>query len=499
MLALTAALAFSCNDKVNPDDADKDKKGQEDAPVAVNLLKNWNMEEDLDLTIDRSDKTVNDQGWHYIGNWDANGNGGYDPAIRLKQDPKRGIDGSRCAVILSPDVNVDCGFYQVVRGLTPGEPYKATARIKTEGISGSGGAHISLDYLWAPTSKSVKGTQDWTTVTLEFEPSADTVVLALRMGNSAADVRGVAYFDNVTLTYNTDLYQRESPAGHLKLVIDKRFLSVSDQVIDTWLGHLDSVYEAYVDLFSGRRPHHEKTISIRSARISAWAFAGNPIQWNENYIEQSLIKVSKGDWCFGLMHEMGHDFAPGHFFDEGKESSSLFYDWIWNEEVFANFRMYYALCTVEGCTILQDGVYDTDEYGRYITDEVGNKISVQKEYKGHDIIKMYKTDSSNCYDLTIASGNAVEMGNGICYVLAVIADTFGWQLWKDTYDELYKLKRGYKTFDNDWQRIQFLFEHLDQHIPSGSKYSSVWDLFNKHDIETIQKYYESVSNGNPIK
>ena len=466
-------------------------------PENLNLIGNWNMEEDIDLTIDRHDKNLLDDNWKYIGNWDGNGNGGYDPSIKIMQDDKRGVENSRCAVIVSPDVSVDCGFYQTVRGLTPGEPYKATARIKTESVTG-GGAHISLDYLWAPRSSSIKGSNPWTTVSLEFEPSADTVVLALRLGNTAADSRGVAYFDNVSLTYNNDLYQRLSPAEHLKLIIDKKYLSVSDQVIDTWLGNLDKVYEAYVDLFSGRRPHHEKTIKIRSAAIDAWAYAGNPIQWNQNYISDALIKVVKGDWCFGLMHEMGHDFAPGHFYDEGKDSSSLFYDWIWNEEVFANFRMYYAMCTIDGITIIQDGVLEVDADGRYVLDANGNRKSTTATYHGREIEKMYKTESNNCYDLTIHAGNAVEMGNGICYVLAYIADYFGWDIWKQTYDDLYKLKKGFKTFSNDWERIEFTFSYLDKHIPAGFKETSVWDLFTQHDKDTIKKYYSSVNNTQPI-
>lgn len=491
-LILMGACKPEGNNSSDKTDDSKDK------PEILNLISNWNMEKDVDLAMDPSDKTVNSTNWKYIGNWDSNGNGGYDSNIKLLQDDRRGVDESRCVAIVSPDVSCDCGFYQTVRGLTPGEPYLATARIKTESVSG-GGAHISLDYLWAPKSSSVKGTNPWTTVSLEFEPSADTVVLALRLGNTAADSRGVAYFDNVSLTYNTNLYQRMSPEEKIQLVINKKHLAVSDGIIDTWLGHLDKVYRAYVDLFSGRRPHNGKTIKIRSAAIDAWAYAGNPIQWNEDYISQSLIKIGKGDWCFGIMHELGHDFAPGHMFDDGAESSSIFTDWIWNEEIFANFRMYYALSTIEGATILQDGVYDTDESGRYILDDKGNRVCITKEYKGREIVSLYKTDSGNCFDLTIHAGKAVEMGNGMCYVMAHIADHFGWEIWKRAFDDLYKLKRGFRTFNNDWERIEFTFSYLDKYIPAGFKETSVWDLFTQNDKNTIKAYNETVSGTQPIK
>lgn len=35
------------------------------------------------------------------------------------------------------------------------------------------------------------------------------------------------------------------------------------------------------------------------------------------------------------MHEIGHNFAP--------YISGATYAWNWNEEIFANFRMFYAL------------------------------------------------------------------------------------------------------------------------------------------------------------
>ena len=37
------------------------------------------------------------------------------------------------------------------------------------------------------------------------------------------------------------------------------------------------------------------------------------------------------DWCFGILHEIGHVFNIGDT------------SWNWNDEMFANFRMHYAL------------------------------------------------------------------------------------------------------------------------------------------------------------
>lgn len=42
------------------------------------------------------------------------------------------------------------------------------------------------------------------------------------------------------------------------------------------------------------------------------------------------------DWCFGILHEIGHVFNIGDT------------SWNWNDEMFANFRMHYALEKIMG-------------------------------------------------------------------------------------------------------------------------------------------------------
>ena len=247
----------------------------------------------------------------------------------------RGVNGSRCiAVVAQQDVDVMLG--QKITGLDPTKPYKATARIKTEGIAQGKGGNICLDYLWAPSSEGVTGTKDWTSVTLEIDeiPADGSIVLCMRMGNTANSSQGVAYFDNISLKENTDLYIRESE--HIRLMVDKKYVSISDSQIDEWLLKLDKVYEAYIELFSGRKPFEGKIVTLRSAAIDAWAYAGNPVQWNQDYISSALLNVGKGDWCFGIMHELGHNFAP--------YISNATYTFDWNEELFANFHV---LCVGE--------------------------------------------------------------------------------------------------------------------------------------------------------
>lgn len=493
MAVLASVFAVSCYPEEKIDigydiDPEEHFEGRDSVIFAENLIKNPEMEDDVDL--DLHTDVPGQYGWNWMGGW-------HSEKVQVMQSDDRGCNGSRCLVILSPNENTDCGFGQVVHGLVPGKPYKATARVKTESVTGGAGAHIALDYLWAPRSNGVTGTSDWTTCTLEFEPDADSVVLCLKLGNTAADSRGVAYFDNVRLTYNTDLYIRTSAAEHFCLMADRKYISVSDGVIDDWLAKLDKVYESYVDLMGGMKPYGGNTIRIRAKVIDAWAYAGNPIEWNENYVAAALSKVSKGDWCFGLMHEMGHDFAPGHIYMEGSQKTGeRFSSWIWNEEIFANFRMYYPLTHVDGIEIFQDGCLKSDENGNLIQDSKGNYVSYQANYKGGEIVKMYKTESSNSYDLTIAKGRAVEMGNGMCYVLARMVEECGWKVWQDAFKYLYQFNSTYKTFNNDWERIEYLLGVLDKYSPNGKKASQT---ISAQELSVIKAYYETVNYGNPIK
>ena len=69
---------------------------------------------------------------------------------------------------------------------------------------------------------------------------------------------------------------------------------------------------------------------VLSKMIDAWAYAGYPIQWNRDYVASTLDEVARYDNAvFGIMHEMGHNFAPGNYvtgaYDHGNG------EWNWNE------------------------------------------------------------------------------------------------------------------------------------------------------------------------
>jgi len=137
------------------------------------------------------------------------------------------------------------------------------------------------------------------------------------------------------------LYVHESE--HFRLEIEQNLISISPEQLSEWLANLDRFYVQLVDLMSGMKPFEGNKMIIRSeGGIGAWAFAGNPIVWNSDFVSGTLNDfVSNGNWSFGILHEIGHNFA-NYIGGYGSRNNS----YNWNEESFANFRMYLALSQI---------------------------------------------------------------------------------------------------------------------------------------------------------
>lgn len=124
-----------------------------------------------------------------------------------------------------------------------------------------------------------------------------------------------------------------------------------------WVANLDKIYEAYADLV-GDVPFDGEKITILSVEENpgGWAVAGNPIKWHRPWIVKSFEQINKGDWLFGIMHEIGHDF-------------DLDYRWVCDPEFFANFKMDYAIEKAKGKVLFEDKMCDySDPDGLRLTD-----------------------------------------------------------------------------------------------------------------------------------
>jgi hypothetical protein len=243
--------------------------------------------------------------------------------------------------------------------------------------------------------------------------------------------KGTVWYDDVKITETPKeaLYIRESK--HVKLAIDPKHVTVDDKTVTEWLKCLDKAYEAYEELL-GCVPYNGRKISILTTpgmEAGYWALAGNPILWNDNVNVKSVLEKFKSnkDWGFGILHEIGHTFSAGTAKGDGYGS------WNWNDEIFANFRMSYALDKHEA-VMSQNTFYMGDNIGYY-----------KRAYKN-----------------SVAKGN-LDSGDAIHYTLMRIAEIYGWDVYKKAFRELYatpdsKLGR----FNNNYEKFLCLMKYVSK-------------------------------------
>jgi hypothetical protein len=275
--------------------------------------------------------------------------------------------------------------------LDPNKFYRLHAWIKTENVSGGTGANICLYGTWAK-SESVSGTTEWQKVSLDLPPNSNEVTIACRLGFWAGTSTGKAYFDDVSLE---EVNKFVEVGQHVRLILDQEDASaVSTQTITSWISNLDNAYAKYYGLM-GSYPYNGAVITILSTNTypGGWAVAGNPILWYKPYIKSELQTIeSSGTWSFGIMHELAHDFVL--------ENSNK--NWIINEEMFANFRMY------------------------YVVEKLNATIVQGKVYHGTELENYYKTDANESYVNGIAKG--IPLGyDGLMYTLIRIKNQIGWE------------------------------------------------------------------------
>lgn len=355
---------------------------------------------------------------------------------------KEGVDRSRCVKI----TNSEKGAIKITKhltGLNPNTFYRVSAKIKTQDVAEGRGAILYLDVLdknsdqpWN-ASKFVYGTTDWQEVYMDFvsDEKGETYVscgLGFPGGTyNGGKAKGTVWYDDVKITETPKeaLYIRESK--HTVLAIDPKHVSVDDKTVDEWLQCLDKVYEAYEELL-GVVPYGGAKIRILTTpgmEPGYWALAGNPILWNDNADVKGLLKKFKNhkDWGFGILHEIGHTFSAGTAVGDGYGS------WNWNDEIFANFRMSYALDKWEA-------------------------VMSQNTFYMGDNIAYYKRAYKNC----IAKGN-LDSGDAIHYTLMRIAEIYGWDVYKKAFHKLYKTPDSQLgRFNNNYEKFLCLMKYLSE-------------------------------------
>ena len=373
---------------------------------------------------------------------------------------KEGPDKSRCIKITSNE-RAALKITKHITGLNPNTFYRVSAKVKTQDVKGDSvhgrymegrGAVLYLDVLdknsdqpWN-ASKFLYGTNDWQEVYMDFvsDEKGETYVscgLGFPGGTyNGGKSKGTVWYDDVKITETPKnaLYIRESK--HIKLAIDPKHVTVDDKTVDEWLKCLDKAYDAYEELL-GCVPYGGRKISILTTpgmEAGYWALAGNPILWNDNVNVKSVLEKFKSnkDWGFGILHEIGHVFSAGTAIGDGYGS------WNWNDEIFANFRMSYAL----------------DKY---------EAVMSQNTFYMGDNIGYYKRAYKNC----VAKGN-LDSGDAIHYTLMRIAEIYGWDVYKKAFRELYATPDSeLGRFGNNYEKFLCLMKYVSKAASEIAGYS----------------------------
>ena len=351
-----------------------------------------------------------------------------------------GVDNSGCVKI----TNSERGAARVrheIKGLVPGQLYRMSAMLKCEGVKEGRGAVIylepeGLEQSWNASAFAYED-KDWTEIYMDFVPDKNgnaTICCALGFPwgtYNGGKALGTVWYDNVKVVPVTDqMYRRES--NHIVVWFDPEKVTVNDAQMDEWLSKLDKVYDSYVDLvgaapYDGRKIHIINTPGIEKGY---WALAGNPILWNNNVKVTDVIEraVNLDDWGFGILHEIGHVFSARNIFGRGS--------WNWNDEIFANFRMSYA---VEMCN--------------------GGVSQRNVIYRGDDVRTYYKI----FYDETIGQNIAKNNGDALHYTFLRIKDKYGWDVYKKAFRALYALEENeLPKMRGAYERFIYFLSHVSK-------------------------------------
>lgn len=371
------------------------------------------------------------------GEWKIGGNPIQGAVAEYKDS--EGIDSSGCIYLNSPDRgHLYVSHY--ISGLDQSKLYRFTAKVKTRGVKEGRGAILAVktensNQIWN-ASEFVYDDNDWKEVYIDFVPSSEgTAEICCMLGNfggtyNGGTALGEVWYDDIFVKEVSDDQMYFRTGEHISLALDRDKVSIPDSEVDKWLVNLDKIYLSYKDLIGDCPYDGRKIMILTTPGIEAgyWALAGNPILWNNHVGIEKLLRrtMDCGDWNFGILHEIGHTFSPGTVTGNG--------NWNWNDEIFANFRMSYALEDCGGSVCQRDVIYT-----------------------GADIINYYKI----FYDETIGKGIAKNNGDALHYTFLRIKEKYGWNVYKKAFRRLYALSSEEMShLRTDYEKLKFFLKYV---------------------------------------
>jgi len=331
--------------------------------------------------------------------------------------------------------------------LKPNTVYRFSADVRTIGVTGEKGATLTLMGDWWSTAEYLKGTRSSNNISRIFlTDNLGIARICLCLGVNGQTSSGTVYFSNLKVeeTKHTAI----ESAHFLLRIREEHAKSVSESSLNEWLSKMDDVYEQYKELVGGDPyPGIKTNIYAPEPSITAWGLAGNPIQVILSGVVPMLKGYQdKGDRSFGMMHEIGHNFNSG----DGKFNDS---DdrWNWNDEMFANFRMFYALDNLNGAFTQ------------------GSRL-----YTGAEATDYYKTYGGESYDNMFLQNKYSH--DGLMWTLIRAKNQIGWEPFRKLFREFYS--KPNPSNQNNWQKFQRFINTL-------TKYADI-DVMSTYSQKELQ-------------
>ncbi|MEE1219508.1 MAG: carbohydrate binding domain-containing protein [Ruminococcus sp.] len=411
-------------------------------------------------------------GGSYDGNLLRNGNFEYDKAgsstpswwesynNSLVSVCNDSIVGSNCLKIDNSNYGWQVSVFQRIKGLEPGQIYRVNSYIKAENIQGSqydNGAHVKVEnsYMVEAQGNWLKGNSDWREVMVYFvankKGEADII---LRTDNA-----GIVYFDDVKVTKVAypDMYSAKIvlKGEYVDTYVKRRDIEkYTDEELQTWIDYLDKAYKGYVEL-TGTQPYdgNKAVINCTDEPLCSryYAYAGSPIMFNNKFVASTIENTCKyGVVDFGMFHEIGHNF-------------DTMFDWTFDGEITANYKMAYIL----------DSLGDT-------------KISLHSQIKASEFREYCRSYSDGSYS-KIENRTYEYAGDGICYVMLRATDAVGWDTVKATFREF--SENGIPSIRTQWGKFSYFMYRLQANYNKLNKNSTgteVIDTFPQGELDYLR-------------
>ncbi|HHV30130.1 carbohydrate-binding protein CenC [Acetivibrio mesophilus] len=391
-----------------------------------------------------------------------------------------GLNNSKCLKISSLAQDEDVGYARTLQ-LAPNSYYKLSAYMKYENVTEeytvyngtkqethykSDGANICLynnqgeDAIWNRTVTATGTNTSWKEVSLLFKtPESGRVNIGLRLGFLHCETKGTVWFDNVKVEPVPSDYIYESE--HFDACFDTSDTQYTTREgIINWLSDLDKVYVLMKEFSGNRIPFNGNKIGILASDghpSGSAAYAGNPIMWfkssdNNPIANQLKRSYENGDLSFGILHEIGHNFNLGNT------------SWNWNDEMFANFRAYYAVDQLEKIHLNNMGPMPV----------VYNDPNIRREgtqLKYYYLIRYLQT-----------MGQGEFHHDGLMYRLIEVQEEIGWEPFLKTIQ--YLSDNDYSD-KNDLEKFKLFYSKLSEYSQRPES-----ELISNKDLSLVESFWE---------